>query len=1119
MSQQNYNILQEKIRDFVKKYYKNELYKGIIYFVLIVLSAFIAFTLFEYFSYSNTTVRSVLFYGFIALFLANLIFYILIPLFKLFGLGKQLTNEEIATIIGKHFDQIDDKLLNLFELQKQMDAGDYKSFDLLSAAIDTKIESFKPYSFSQAVPVKKTLRFARWLIIPVILFLLLFSIKSEIFTESTKRIVHYQTVYEKPAPYSFEVTNKKLEAFQHDDFTVSVKVNGSETPEDVYIKYQNRSFKCEKKSNTEFSYTFSNVQNNTDFQFITDEVESSLYTLSVLPKPVTLGFELHMHYPAYLNKPDEVIENVGSVTVPEGTGIQWVFFTKNSDNLIFIVNDKPQLLSSENEKYTVYVNARNSFSYSIFNKNKYFTSKDTLSEEITVIKDMYPEIYVQSQQDSSYQDRIYFKGNIKDDYGFSGLHFVYTRYNADGKVVESAKKVSINIQNGSTIQDFYYFFDPTTFNLEPGEKIDYYFQVADNDGVNGHKTSKSSVSTFRVRTLEEINKDIQKAEQQSKSDYNNLIEESSDLMKNIDKLQKQMLQEKELSWQDKKKLEQLMQQYQELQQQINELKQQQQNKEALENQYKDINEDILKKQDELKKRMDQVLSDEMKKMRDKMQELMKEMNKDQIQKQMQKMKTSTEDINQALDQQLQLYKQLEMEKKVTETVQQLRDLSEQLKQNAKQTENKNISKNLLQQQQQKIEDKYNQLKKDLQDIQTLNQQLEQPIQFKNTDELKKDIDQQLQQSQQNLEKNNRSKSSQNQNKASEDMETLANQLERDFNEDELEQVSEDLETIRQILDNLVKISFDQEEILDKTKGLRAASPIVSELLTKQYKVKNDMRQIEDSLNALARRQMAVKPFIQKEVSKIQDYLESSQKYMNNRQFVQASKDQQFVLTSMNNLALMLKESMNEMQKKKSECKGKCNKSGGGGSCSKPGNNKKSKKTSARELQQQLNRQMQALQKSMEQQGQQQGQHGQQQQMSENFARMAAQQEAIRKMLEDYNNAQKSENGVGDKTIEQLIEEMKKTEKELVNRTITQQTIQRQEQITTRLLKSERADMEREKDEERKSNEATQTPRLNPPKDWNMDKTKTQQDEMLRSVPANLNYYYKEKANNYFYNID
>lgn len=1116
MTYSNNQILQDKIRQFVKKYYQNELYKGIIYFVIIVLSAFIAFSIFEYFSYSNSVIRSILFYGFIFLFVANLVFYIIFPLCKIGGLGKQLSNEEIAKIIGKHFNQIDDKLLNLFELEKQMQAGNYKSFELLSAAIDSKVDSFKTYSFVQAVPIKKTMRFARWIIIPVVIFLLLFSIKSEIFTESTKRIVHYSTVYEKPAPYSFEITNEKLTAFQHDDYTINVKIKGEETPNEVFIKYQNRSFKCNKISNTEFSYTFSNLQKNTDFQFITEEVQSTFYTLTVLPKPVTLGFEMHLHYPGYLNKPDEVIDNIGNATVPEGTQIQWHFYTKNSDNLVFIVNDVSKVLDSENDNYIITTKAVNSFTYSIFNKNKYFTSTDTLTDEITVIKDMYPEIFVESQNDSTYQDRIYFKGNIKDDYGFSGLKFVYSKYNAEGKQVESGKYINIPIQNGVTIQDFYYYIDPLTFNLNPGEKIDYYFQVSDNDGVNGHKSSKSNVSTFRLRTLDEIDKDLDKAEKQTKSDYNELIDQSSKLMKDIEKLQMQMLQEKEMSWQDKKKLEQLMEQYKKLEEQVNQLKQQQENRQNLENQYKDIDSEIIKKEKELQKRMDQVLSDEMKQMMQKIQEMMKA-NPNQTQNQMNKMKQSAKDINKTLDQQLQLYKQLELEKKVNEAVQNLQNLSEELKNNAQKTNDRQINKDEVLQRQNQIQQKFNEIKKDLNEIEQLNKQLDEPANLRSPEELQKDIDQKLQQSQQNLNNNNRSKSSDNQNKAAESMEQLAEQLNKDYNESELEQVSEDIETIRQILDNLVNISFSQEEILNKTKSVKGASALFSEIMTKQHKVKNDMKLIEDSLNALARRQMAVKPFIQKEVSKIQEYMESNNNFLQNRQATFASKDQQFILTSMNNLALMLKESMKEMQQKKNECKSKCNKSGNG-SCSKPGGKGKSKKTSARELQQQLNRQMQALKKSMEQNGKE-GQSGQQQKMSEQFAKMAAQQEAIRKMLEDYDNAQKSQNGVGDKTIEQLIEEMKKTEKELVNRTITQQTIQRQESITTRLLQSERADMQREKEEERKSTEALQMPRLNPPKEWNFDGEKTQQNEMLRTVPANLNYYYKDKANNYFYNID
>ena len=190
MKSSKIQILNDKIREFLRKYYLNKLYKGIIFFVIVLLATFIAFSLFEYFSYSNTIIRSVLFFSFIALAVGIGIAYILIPALKIGGLGKQLTNEEVAKIIGDHFEQIDDKLLNLFELQKQMERGDYVSYDLLSAAIDNKIDSFRAYSFVQAIPVGKTKRFALWMLLPIAIFLLLFSIKKELFTESTKRIVH-----------------------------------------------------------------------------------------------------------------------------------------------------------------------------------------------------------------------------------------------------------------------------------------------------------------------------------------------------------------------------------------------------------------------------------------------------------------------------------------------------------------------------------------------------------------------------------------------------------------------------------------------------------------------------------------------------------------------------------------------------------------------------------------------------------------------------------------------------------------------------------------------------------------------------------------------------------------
>jgi hypothetical protein len=1115
----NYNNeLVEKIKDFGRKYQLNILYKGALIFIFVSILAFLIYVLLEYFSYFTPTVRKVLFFSYLAVFALLLVFFLLIPLFKFFGLGRQLSREQIAKMVGSYFPEIDDKLLNLLQLQDQLEQGDYKSYELLETAIQTKTAQLKPFPFVKAIRFENTTRYLKWAVIPILIFVLIFSIKSEVITEPTKRIVNYSQEYEKPAPYSIELLNKKLTTFQNDDFTIRMKIEGEELPNELYIVYNKKNYKCVKDNNSEFSYTFTNLRQNTDFQLYTDEVNSQTYTIEVLPKPVTIGFSMHLKYPSYLNKNEEVLDNVGTASVPEGTKISWQFYTKNTDSIEFIYQDHEMNLSSENDNFAAALTVHASFDYSIVNKNKFYTSKDTLNHSISVIKDLYPEIYVESRVDSFFIDRYYFKGNIKDDYGFSNLYFVYSKFDDKGQVIQSNVKVPIQIEKNAVIQDFYYSFEAAMFELSPGYSMAYHFEVYDNDGVNGSKMSKTGQFDYKVKTQEEIDKELDRTSTQAKSDMDNLMKESSQIMKDIEKMNRQLKETNNPSWQDKKKMEELLNKFNELKNQLQEMKKQQSMNNQLENQYKNYSEDILKKQQELEQRMDELLSDEMKNMLQQIQQMMENMNKDQMQNSIDKMKMDAKDINQTLDQQLQLYKELEMEKKVNEFLDKTRQLSQDEKNLSIQTQKKDISKENLQKQQQEIQQRYDELKKDLKEIKELNKELEQPNKLSNTDSLQQALEQDLNDAQQQLDKNNRSKASGSQKSASEKMEELADRLEQEMNESELEEVTEDIAVLRQILDNLVQISFDQEDVMKMTQRLSPRSSNYTNHIAKQNVVKNNMKMIEDSLLALARRQLSVKPFITKEVSKINNYIQSVYAGFDARNPKKAAQDQQFALTSMNNLSLMLAESMQEMKQKQSECKSKCKKAGNG-SCNKPGGKGKSKKTRAKELQQQLNRQMEAMKRSMEQQGkQQQGQSGQQQ-WSEQFAKMAAQQEAIRKMMQDYQNQLKSENGVGDASLDKLIEEMQKTEKELVNRTLSDQTLIRQKDIETRMLESEKADRKQDEEKKRESTEGRDILNANPPKDWNLDKTKQSQQEMLRTVPVNLNYYYKEKVNNYFYNID
>ena len=1136
MEKDKLQFLNEKIKEFVKKFYLNKLLKGLLIFLFISILVFITISVSEYFSFFNSTVRAIFFYSYIVLIVLTLFFYVFFPLTQMFGFGKQISKEYIARIVGKHFNEIDDKFINIIQLEDQLNRGNYKSYQLLLAAIDTKIDAIKPFSFVKAIPFHKTKKILKWAFVPMILFIFIFSINSKVFTESTRRIVQYQTYFEKPAPYSFYVENEDLTAFQNEDFVLNIKILGEELPNEVFISYGNRSFRCKQLTNSTFIYTFSKVAKDINFQLSTDEVLSKNYTLTVLPKPVIISFVMQLDYPSYLNKSSEIIDNNGDVSVPEGTRITWKFYTKNTDTVKFFYHHQEQLLFTKKDHVTFSLMAKEDIDYSVVNSNIYYRSTDTLKNRVLVIKDQYPQIDVESQRDSMYIDRIYFKGNIRDDYGFYDLKFVYRKYDAQGKETGILQKIDIPINKSNTLQDFYFYFDAGILELQAGEKAEYYFEVRDNDVINGYKAARSSSNVFNLKTLDEINADLNQSSSQMKEDMNSLLKETADLMKEIEKVRMQMLQSQATTWQDKKKLENLIERFNELKQQMEQMKQQQKQQNQIENQFKNLSEEILKKQQDLQKRMEDILSDEMKDMLQKMQEMMQKMNKNELQDAMDKMKMNAEEINKSLDAQLQLYKQLEYEKRVNDVVDKIRQLSQDEKTLANETKDKSQTKEDLIQKQEELQKGFEDVKKEIKELEKLNKELEEPNKQTNTSELQKEIEQSMQESKESLQKNNKSKATDKQEESAKKMDELANQIEKDLSDSQEEDLEEDIETLRQILDNLVRLSFKQENTMLKLQGLSARSSSIPDVMKEQNAIKDYFKMIDDSLSALAKRQPEVKPFIMKEVGKINDYLKGTQEHLIERRLPNAVKNDQFILTSMNNLALMLAESLKNMKedlKNKQDCKnGKCGGKGKckNGKCKNSGDSSNSGKgksaKSAKELQQQLNRQMEALKKTMEQQGKQTGEKegkgssGQSgQQFSEELAKMAAQQEAIRKMMQDMQNELKSKNGVGDKSIDQMIKEMEQTEKDLVNRIISQQTIDRQKRIETRLLESEKAQMEQEKEEKRESIESKEVRNFNPPKEWNMDKRKESQNEMLRTVPVNLNYYYKEKVNQYFFNIE
>src|ERR1700752_3136241 len=165
------NIIHQKLDEFIRKYYKNQLIRGLIYSVGLVLLFYIGVSTLEYFAEFSTTVRTVLFYSFLLTCSYVLGRYIAIPLLKLNSFGSIISYKQAANIIGNHFANVQDKLLNVLQLQSA--EQNTASVELLNAGINQKIGELKPVPFTAAIDLNENRKYVKYAAIPVVL---LFSI-------------------------------------------------------------------------------------------------------------------------------------------------------------------------------------------------------------------------------------------------------------------------------------------------------------------------------------------------------------------------------------------------------------------------------------------------------------------------------------------------------------------------------------------------------------------------------------------------------------------------------------------------------------------------------------------------------------------------------------------------------------------------------------------------------------------------------------------------------------------------------------------------------------------------------------------------------------------------------
>lgn len=1118
MSTTSFDRLIDQIDLFIRKYYKNQMIKGIIWFVGIFLITFLLTTTLEYFGRFGTPVRAVLFFTFILTNLFVLSKFIILPLSRLYSFGKRINRYQASHIIGTFFPNVSDRLLNTLQLNDDL-SGQTGNIELLRASVAQRSESLSAIPFSDAIDVRENLKYVKWVLPVFILFLLIAVFSPNLFTEGSKRVVNYSTVFEIEAPFKFQLDDFQKEVAEGSDIKLDLKLVGEDIPQKVYlISPQGKQLMTISGRNM-FTAIIPKVSESGNFYFEANEFVSKDYNYSIFGRPVLGQFKAEIVYPKYLGKSNEIINNAGDMIVPEGSMVIWNVVSKNTKNISVKLGDSTLIFN--NEGFRFQKKFKNSLPVSIKMKGSQLNVTDSLNFSVNVIKDAHPAIQVEEVKDTLSTGLRFFSGVVTDDYGLTSLKFVYTITSKDGK--KRTETLPVRSVSGLEVP-FDFGVDFMREKVELEDKIEYYFVVSDNDGVNGSKSTRSRTFIYQLPTLEELNDKRDQTQEKGKENLTDLLNRTKDFQKDLERLQKDLLNSKSSDWKQKNQLNQLKNQHSELLKSLektNELLQQSaQEKQQLSKE----DELFMEKQQMIEDLLNQLMDDELKKLLEDLEKLLEENNKEGQQKALEEMKMSSEEMNKQLDRSLEMLKKMQVDEKIDAIEEELKKLAGDQEQLQKDIESKKMSKEESEKKQDAINDKFEQLKDDLDQLDKLNKELNRPMDLPSTEEQEKSIQNELNDAKDNLSKGKQGKAGQNQQSAAEQMKKLAEQMDNAQQASNQQQQGEDMELLREILESLVTLSLDQEGVMNNFTSIHSNDPNYRKYARVQRTIVDNTIPVSDSLYELAKRQPMLSKFVDEELRGIKTNQKLALDGIGERKMREIASHQQLAMTSYNNLALMLNESLQQMQKQMQSM------TDGDGSCDKPGSGKPKPGSgqSMGNMKEMLKKQLEQLEKGSNPNGKKPGdsQGGEKPGQGEGFgglgnketAKMAAEQNAIRQRLEQLKNElNKQGKGEGNQ-LNPLLKELEKQEEDLVNKRFSPDLIRRQQDILTRLLESEKAIKERGFEEKRESNEGKNQNNSNLIRFDQYNKEKLKQIELLRTVDPVYNKYYKDKANQYFNSI-
>ncbi len=904
---EQYHKILDKLSHFTRKYYTRQLIKGTLLFLTLGLLFWMAVTALEYFLWLSSSWRLTLFVTFLIAVLLLLYQFILLPLAYLFRLKKGLSPEIASRLIGVHFPQIADKLVNLLELSKSNEQS-----ELVMASIAQRAQQLAPIPFSRAIRYKESYKYAKYTLLPLILLAVIgLSGYSKAFFSSHTRVMQYNTPFVRPAPFAFKILNDSLEVLDTSPLTLKVLVTGEIQPENVSIVIDGDTLLL-KEQNGLYNYTFEAPVPQMPFYLTANGWDSPEYTIQRHKTPILADLKIQLAFPRYLKRKSKTITGTGNAMIPEGTRITWRIEGKNVERLTLSTRDTSLLFQRHIDTFVHTERLFRDFPYTLSTSNPYATHFETLHYTLQVVKDQNPTVQVTQILDSLHPNQSFYTGQAADDYSLSEIRLVC--YPSDNP--QAVQRLVLASPRTPSHQ-FYYTF-PSGLQLETGQRYKLYFEIVDNDGLRQGKITRSPIFNTTVYDDNQLkNKELE---------LQNTILTKLDQSLDRYKAQKEALsqinrKQKEastLTFEDKNQIKSFLQK-QEQQEKLME-KFSSQLKESLSKSQTDS--DLRKMLQERLERQERE-AQKNKKLLEELNKLTGKIDKEALTERLESLGKKQEQGTRNLEQLLALTQRYYVTEKMAQLSRDLENLPQKQEKLSKDSLHQNPTKA-----QQQLNREFEQLSKALDNLRKENHTFQKPIPFTVTKPQQQAITQDQQQALEALDQTSgknkeddadtQKKATRKQKAAAQKMQAMSRALQQSFKSSAASD-TEDATMLRQILDNLVAFSFAQEDLLDVVGDTELTS--FTDLLRDQKELRRLFEHVDDSLFVLSLRRAEISEIVNTQITEVYYNLDKALENIAENRIYRGTSHQQYTLNATNTLADFLARVLDNLQQKMQSGKG------------------------------------------------------------------------------------------------------------------------------------------------------------------------------------------------------